>query len=168
MPVFEPCQILEGCIVITGGALNKKDAWVVTDYAVIDNSKYIELSRSNRKLQRFIGVPGQDSSPLAKNGFLDKLTRLRNAAVDDATFEFMKKQDPIATDSSALKAKAIDNMRKTMDVSDVPASVTLKLDAISHELPSGARLEADTPSRSSARQCCCDAAWCLLSSPLAL
>ena len=112
MPVFEPCQILEGCIVVTGGALNKKDAWVVTDYAVIDNSKYIELSRSNRKLQRFIGVPGQDSSPLAKHGFLDKLTRLRNRAVVEAIFEFMKNQDPNATDSSALKAKAIARGRR--------------------------------------------------------
>ena len=71
--------LLGGGVMLTGGHLNREEAWVPDPSSVqcIDGDMYLKLIRSSRQMQRMFGCP------LSGNGFFDDLLDLRNRKCAD-------------------------------------------------------------------------------------
>ena len=123
-------------IVIEGGALS--EPWVPKEIIMSAGSAFIELSRSDRKLQRFINIPTKSNNPLAVNAFLDDLMKKRNAAVDDAIWSEFKKADQFLQDDE--RTKIMKQRRGTVEEHDMPEVVTIDLQGLQYSGDNGVEL----------------------------
>ena len=116
--------------VIEGGALGK-DVWAPREVTTVGHRVFIQLRESDRKLQRFIGLDSESSTPLAFNPFLAELSDLRNNAVDDAIWAHLRSEDPMIHPSE--REKLIKRARATVDPDDLPPFVQVSVGAIEHD-----------------------------------
>ncbi len=121
--------VIQERLVIQGGALGK-DAWIPRSLVTICDAPYVELSRADRKLHRFIGFSSYNTTPLVSNKFIDSLYDKRNDAVDDAIFAMMLERDPLI--DIEAKAKLVKAYRRVVDTADLPPFVEVDLPEISH------------------------------------
>ena len=116
--------------VIEGGALGK-DVWAPREVTTVGHRVFIQLRESDRKLQRFIGLDSESSTPLAFNPFLAELSDLRNNAVGDAIWAHLRSEDPMIHPSE--REKLIKRARATVDPDDLPPFVQVSVGAIEHD-----------------------------------
>ena len=127
-------------LVIDGGALTPADPWVPKHVIDCGGHRFIELSRRDRKLHRFVGVPGASTSPFAKNNFFDTLVKARALATDGAIWKMMKAKDPMLSEGDADTAVA--QHKKDIDECDLPRFVDIELPAVAYA-GEDMKLEAD-------------------------
>ena len=75
--------IVKHSLTIEGGSL--KTPWVPADVITVNNRDFICISKMDRQLAAFCGVPRASSHPLKNHGWLDWLTAARNIATAKAT-----------------------------------------------------------------------------------
>ena len=116
-------------IVIEGGAL--KVPWVPREIVQSAGSIFVEMSKSDRKLQQFIGAPNptKSNSPLALNTFFGDMLKSRNAACDDAMWEHLKATDPLLQDDGD-KAAIVRQNRTAIDLGAMPETVSAWFPAV--------------------------------------
>ena len=127
-------------LVIDGGALSPVDPWVPKHVIDCGGIRFIELSRADRKLQRFVGVPGASSCPFAKNSFFDALVKARTVATERAIWKTLKASDPMLSEGDVDTVVA--QHKKDIDECDLPRFVEIELPALAYEGEDG-KLEAD-------------------------
>ena len=126
-------------LTIDGAAL--AEPWVPREVIVSNGTNFIELSKSDRKLHRFIGFPGKDSAPLAGNEFFDELARKRNDVVDEAVWQHLLQKDPLLDENSKQKIMRV--QRSSVDEADLPGVVEIDLPEVAFTLESGEELTCD-------------------------
>ena len=130
-------------LVVEGGALT--EAWAPREVIVSGGKHFIELSRQDRKLQRFIGLPGKDSSPLASNEFFNLLFRKRSEAVDNAIWDYLVANDPLL-ENCKDKGKILRDRKPGIDDADLPHYVSMDFPAVEFIKESGGTLSCDATS----------------------
>ncbi len=113
--------------VIVGGAL-EDIAWAPTT-SMKDNSDFMAITRTDRRLAKFIGVE-LTSTPLSDNKLFDKLTCARNTAVDRLILERLNEQDPLAKSRSTPGKKSA---RAEIDPAPLPPTVAVRLPPLHYE-----------------------------------
>ena len=103
--------------VIEGGGL-KDQPWVPRAVMHTAGGLFVELSRADRQLQKFISAPNpnKSNSPLATNPFFNQILKMRNAACNDAIWDYLRQNDPLLQ-QDCDKASVIKNNRGSLDVS---------------------------------------------------
>lgn len=104
--------------VIEGGGLKDREPWVPRAVMHTAGGLFVELSRADRQLQKFISVPNpaKSQSPLATNSFFDQILKMRNAACTEAIWDHLKQADPLLQ-QDCDRASVIKNNRSSLDMS---------------------------------------------------
>ena len=116
--------------VVRGGGLGD-DVCVPANVMNVGDKKFIPLSRSDRRLQRYVlgsrpHLGGRSkTAPFDSNSFLAGLSALRNAAVDTLLLKHLQDQDPIVNIDVQQKAA-----RKDIDPAELKPTVTIELPAV--------------------------------------
>eukprot|EP00959_Pyramimonas_sp_CCMP1952_P090357 1891327-Pyramimonas_sp.AAC.1 len=104
--------------VIEGGGLKGREPWAPRAATHAAGALFVELSRADRRLQKFTSAPNPSKSnaPLAANLFFDQISGMRNAACNEAIWNHLLQNDPLLR-QDCDKASAIKNNRHTLDAS---------------------------------------------------
>ena len=124
---MQPVAVTEQ-LVIEGGHFKK--AWVPAT-ASMNGSRWLELSKQDRNLQKFAGCSGYETAPFANNAFLDAFRDARDEAVDNAIFAVEKSKDPTIEDRR--KGALVAYFRRTIDIAELPATVVVQMPAVTND-----------------------------------
>ena len=106
-------------ICIEGGGLRKDSSWVPRQIHNIGGLNFLELSRADRKLQKFVGCSRPQTAPLASCSFFESLIADRNQAVDALLVQKMLAEDMLLTPEKAKSLKLLRECRRTLDPMEI-------------------------------------------------